>query len=208
MVVKALKSLLEPNSPFRIKLRLDPALWSWMLHFAARCNPRDMVEAGRGIHALLESSLGLYRGLIHDDQLDCEFETRGLMFVYKSAAAMDEYATTNSLLSGTFQCPAERLDGAAVVELEPALNPGLAGGWFYHDDAHLRPDKLLTAWRTQLTERGAKFIPECAFQGFVARNGQAVAASTEKGEMPAPTGRLPDNPAHLPGNPGRGDAVP
>src|SRR6516165_1677468 len=55
MVTKGLKSLFAPNSPFVIKPRLDPALWSWLLHFAARCNERDMIAAGRGIQALLAS---------------------------------------------------------------------------------------------------------------------------------------------------------
>ena len=54
---KGLASLFQQNSPFAIKPRLDPALWSWLLHFARRCNERDMIEAGRGIQPLLESSL-------------------------------------------------------------------------------------------------------------------------------------------------------
>ena len=52
------------NSPFAIKPRLDPALWSWLLRFARRCNERDMLAAGRGIQPLLHSSLALYRELI------------------------------------------------------------------------------------------------------------------------------------------------
>jgi D-amino-acid dehydrogenase len=185
MVVKALKSLLEPNSPFRIKLRLDPALWSWMVHFAARCNRRDMIEAGRGIHALLDSSLALYRELVEDEHLECGFEERGLMFVYKSSAALYEYATTNALLSETFTCAAERVDGDALVGLDPALKPGLAGAWLYRDDAHLRPEKLMTAWRSRLTADGAMFVSDCRFDRFVSSNGRARAAMTEKGEFEA-----------------------
>ena len=67
----------QRNSPFAIKPRLDPALWSWLLHFARRCNERDMIEAGRGIQPLLLSSLELYRELIERESLDCEFEERG-----------------------------------------------------------------------------------------------------------------------------------
>ncbi len=87
MVGKVLKSLFQRNSPFAIKPRLDPALWSWLLHFAARCNERDMIEAGRGIQPLLLSSLALYRELIERESLDCEFESRGLLFAYRSKPA-------------------------------------------------------------------------------------------------------------------------
>src|ERR1700678_3367112 len=88
MVAKGLKSLFQRNSPFAIKPRLDPALWSWLLHFAAPWNPRDMIESGHGIQPLLISSQTLYQDLIERESLDCEFETRGLLFVYQSRAEM------------------------------------------------------------------------------------------------------------------------
>ena len=88
MVAKGMKSLFQRNSPFAIKPRLDPALWSWLLHFAARCNERDMIEAGHGIQPLLLSSMALYQDLIERESLDCEFETRGLLFAYRSKEEM------------------------------------------------------------------------------------------------------------------------
>ena len=82
-----------------------------------------------------------------------------------------------------FHCPAREYDGDALVELEPALRPGLAGGWYYHDDAHLRPDKLMQAWRRVLEAGGATIRENCAFQGFQCRNGRALAAATAQGEL-------------------------
>src|SRR5438309_2495407 len=52
----ALKALFQPNGPLSIRLRFDPALWSWLYHFARRCNQRDMIETGRAVQALLKSS--------------------------------------------------------------------------------------------------------------------------------------------------------
>ncbi len=124
MVAKGLKSLFQRNSPFAIKPRLDPAFWSWLLHFAARCNEHDMIEAGRGIQPLLLSSLALYRELIERESLDCEFESRGLLFAYRSKEGMEAYAATDRLMSEAFHCPARRYDGDALLELEPALRPG------------------------------------------------------------------------------------
>jgi D-amino-acid dehydrogenase len=187
MVAKGIKSLFQRNSPFAIKPRLDPALWSWLLHFAARCNDRDMIEAGHGIQPLLLSSMALYHELVDRQALDCEFETRGLLFAYRSREAMREYAATNQLMSESFQCPAREYDGDAVVELEPALRPGLAGGWYYHDDAHLRPDKLMQAWRSVLLAGGATIRENCDFRGFRYQNGLVLAADTAQGELPADT---------------------
>ncbi len=185
MVGKAVASLFARNSPFAIKPRFDPALWSWLLHFARRCNERDMIAAGHGIQALLLSSLPLYVDLIERESLDCEFESRGLLFAYRSHEEMEAYSATDRLMTESFQCPARRLDGEALVLLEPALRPGLAGGWYYHDDSHLRPDKLMKAWRLALECQGVAICEKCTLQGFQTSSGRATAALTDQGELEA-----------------------
>jgi D-amino-acid dehydrogenase len=187
MVVKGLKSLFQRNSAFAIKPRLDLGLWSWLLHFASRCNERDMIEAGHGIQPLLLSSMALYQDLVERESLDCEFETRGLLFAYRSQEAMSEYAATDRLMGEAFECPARAYDGESLAELEPALRPGLAGGWYYHDDAHLRPDKLMQAWRRVLIAGGTTIRENCEFRGFRFKNGRALVADTVQGEIAADT---------------------
>jgi D-amino-acid dehydrogenase len=185
MVRIGLKSLFQRNAPFAIKPRFDPALWAWLLHFARRCNERDRIAAGRGIQPLLDSSRSLYRALIEREALDCEFEERGLLLAYRSRHAMEAYAATDHLLSESFGCPARRYDGDAVSQVEPALCAGLAGGWYYHEDSHLRPDKLMKAWRRVLEVGGVAIRENCPFRGFRSQNGRALAADTAAGEFPA-----------------------
>ena len=131
------------------------------------------------------SSLPLYRELIERESFDCEFESRGLLFAYRSNPQMESYAATNQLMTESFDCPARRLDRDSLIELEPALKPGLAGGWYYHDDSHLRPDKLMSAWRQYLEASGVTIVENCGFQSFRSRNGRAQAAGTAQGELPA-----------------------
>ncbi|WP_165063850.1 NAD(P)/FAD-dependent oxidoreductase [Paludisphaera rhizosphaerae] len=185
MVGKGLASLFQKNSALKVKFRLDPALWSWMYHFARRCNERDMLEAARGIQPILESSLHLYQQLMKDEALDCEWHERGLFFVYRDRKEFDAYAPTDRLLDEKFHCPAERIEGDAVLEREPALKPGLAGGWYYHEDAHLRPDRLMKAWRANVEASGGTFRENCGFQGFIRKNGSASAVKTTQGELTA-----------------------
>jgi D-amino-acid dehydrogenase len=181
----ALRSMFARRSPFSIKPRFDPALWRWLLNFARRCNRRDMLAAGHGIQALLNSSRVLYDELMGNELTDCEWETRGLLFVFMTRRAMDHYAATDELLRTEFAMSAERLEGDRLQELEPALKPGLAGGWLYRSDAHLRPDKLMASWRRVLMARGVTLVENCAVQGFVRQNGQACAVRTSTGEISA-----------------------
>jgi D-amino-acid dehydrogenase len=184
-VWRALKTLVQPNSPFRIKPRLDFSLLSWMIQFAGRCNRRDMLQSGFACQALLDWSMTLYRELMEQESLDCDWQTKGLLFPYKSPRAFEEYAATDALLRETFHHPAVRLSGDEVVELEPALQSGLAGGWYYESDAHLRPDRLMAALKSRLQSRGATLVESCPVKGLISREETVVAVSTTQGECPA-----------------------
>jgi len=180
-----LKALLQSNGPLTIRPRFDPALWSWLYHFARRCNQRDMLDSGRAIKALLDSSRALYEQIIAEEQLDCEWETRGLLFVLATRQGMAHYAETDRLMSDEFGVSAKRLDGDAVAALEPALKPGLAGGFLYERDGHLRPDRLLSSWRSALVSRGVTVREGCKVRGIVKERGRGRAVVTEQGELSA-----------------------
>ena len=167
MVAKGVKSLFERNSPFAIKPRFDPALWSWLLHFAARCNhprydrSRPCASSPCSSPRCLSTriSLSASRSIVSSRHAD-------FLFAYRSREQMDSYAATDRLLGESFHCVAERYDGDALTELEPALRTGLAGGWFYHDDAHLRPDKLMQAWRRVIEAGGVTVRENCGCKAF------------------------------------------
>lgn len=151
-VIRAtLKTLLQRNSP--LKLRPHAALGSlgWFLNFARRCNRADMLAAAEGIHALLESSRTLYDRLIADEQFDVEWEPCGMLLAFQTPAAFEHFAEVDALLRQQFDTPAERLNKDALLAREPALRPeAVAGGYLYHQDAQLRPDRLMAEWRRVL----------------------------------------------------------
>jgi D-amino-acid dehydrogenase len=180
-----IKTLLARNSPLKIKPRLDPALWSWLWRFARHCNPRSQLAGGWASHALLASSRELYDELLADEQIDCEWETKGLLLVFQTAAAFEHYAQTDELLGREFGLHAKRLDREALTAFEPALLPGLAGGWWTQGEAHLRPDRLMTELKRVLLARGVSVREECSAQSLVCENGQARAIETPQGEIAA-----------------------
>ncbi len=177
-----LKSMFNKSSPFYIKPRLSYALFSWLFHFARRCNRRDMMQAGHEIQTLLGSSRQLYDDLFATEAFDCEWEKKGLLFVFQSESAFRHYEQTNALLSENFAMPAKPFDGTALAKLEPTLKPGLAGGWLYENDGHLRPEKLMASWRSILTARSASIVENCDVTGFTKN---AAAITTSQGEMAA-----------------------
>jgi D-amino-acid dehydrogenase len=181
----ALRALLAPYSPFAIRPRLDPALWGWLYHFACRCNRRDWLETGLAVQALLNSSRRLYDELMRQEAFDCEWETRGLLYVLRDRRGMEHFAETARLLREQFGLEAERYDGDAVSDLEPALKPGLGGGFLYRTDAHLRPDRLLASWQAGLQAQGVTIREGCAVEGFVRDRRTARAVRTSEGDVQA-----------------------
>jgi D-amino-acid dehydrogenase len=182
-VSTALRSLFRPASPFHIKPRLDPSLWMWLLGFARRCNARDMLQAAEGIHALLAASRTLYDELFRTEPFECEWETRGLCLVFQTPASMAHHAEMAHLLEDRFGVTIQRYDGEALIELEPALKPGLAGGWLYPNDAHLRPDRLMSGWRAVLEARGVEIREQCGVLGLKRESGRVRAARTLCGDV-------------------------
>lgn len=180
----AMKAMFARNSPFKVRPGLRPGLWRWLWQFARRCNAPDMMESARGIQPLLASSRAMYEDLIHSG-IDCEWQTRGLLFVFHSRAGMLHYAATDELLRKEFHTPARPFHGDELRDLEPTLKAGLGGGWLYEGDAHLRPDRLMSSWRQHLESRGATVKENCEVQGFVRAGGRAVAARTLEGALPA-----------------------
>ncbi len=172
-ITRTLKAMMKPNSPFAITPRMSVDFASWFLKFARRCNRRDMLQAGQGRHQLLQSSQQVYRDLIHEHNLQCEWQEVGLLFVFDHAREFENYGKTDSLLREHFGVAAQPYDGQQLVELEPAIKPGFGGGWHYTGDCHLRPDRLMSEVRRHLEARGLQVVEQFGVDHFAVENGSA-----------------------------------
>jgi D-amino-acid dehydrogenase len=184
-VWSTIKTLFRRNSPLKVRPGVVLRNLGWFLGFARKCNRPDMLAAGVAIQALLNSSRSRFDELIRREGIDCEWEAKGLLFVFRSQEVFDHYAHTDELLREQFGMGARRLDAAALAALEPALKPGCAGGYLYEGDAHLRPDRLMGELRRVLGSLGVEVREHCEVTGFVGENGIAKAARTTAGDIKA-----------------------
>ncbi len=182
---EAIKAMLTPASPFRIQPRLDPALWSWLWQFSRRCRHSTMISAAHAIQAMLTSGMREYQQWLKQEQMECEWQEKGLLFVYNNHPQWQRYAATNRLLAEHFDEPARQLNRDETLALEPALRDSVAGAWYYEHDAHLRPDKLLDWLRASLEQAGARLLENCDLQRIEGEGAHATAAITDCGELPA-----------------------
>jgi D-amino-acid dehydrogenase len=180
------KTLFWKNSPLKVRPLVVLKNLGWFLNFARKCNERDMLAAGTAIQALLNSSRALFDELIQGERIACEWESKGLLFVFQTAKAFEHYAHTDHLLADKFAMPAKRFDADSLHNLEPALKPGCAaGGYLYQSDGHLRPDRLMSELRRVLAEKGVEVRHDCAMTGFVTEGGKVKAVRTAGGDIDA-----------------------
>jgi D-amino-acid dehydrogenase len=180
-----LRTLFHRNSPLKVRPATVLVNLGWFLGFARRCTERQMLATGVAIQALLAASRRQFADVIEAERLDVEWETKGLLFVFRSAGAFEHYAATDALLRERFATPARRLDAAELLALEPALLPGNAGGYLYEGDAHLRPDRLMSELRRVLVGLGVEVRENTPVTGFRVANGTATAVQTTTGDIAA-----------------------
>ncbi len=157
----AIKSLFQPDAPFRVKPTFERKVLRWFWEFARRCRNRVMLGSGGALKAILDASMHEYHYLVKEESIECEWKSSGLLYVHQTAKGMHEFANTDQLLKNEFNVAARRVEGDELPLLDPALKPGLAGAFLYEGDTMLRPDHLCAEWKLQLQEQGVEFIEHC-----------------------------------------------
>ncbi len=127
----------------------------------------------------------LYREMIAAEQLDVEWDDRGLLLVWNDREEFEAYAKVVEFTQREFGIGPHRVDGDDLCKVEPALRPGLAGGWHWLTDSHLRPDRLMTALRQLLERRGVEILEGVEVNDFEVATSRAQAIETTSGLMRA-----------------------
>lgn len=173
MVTQALRWMLQQDAPFYVRPRFDPVLWGWLLKFARRCNWTDFNSALAGKAHLLLQSRQLLETLIREQALDCEFQARGHLTVFRDARALADFAWWPQALASVGM-QVEALDGAALRAREPCLRAEVIGGYDTPLDAEFKPDRYVAELARVVQARGVRIVPQTQVTGF-SRDGRGIA---------------------------------
>ncbi len=179
-----IKRMFRRTSPLYVRLAPDIKRFMWFLNFARKCNPGHMALAIRAREKILKNSKSLFRTLFREEQLECDWEEKGVLLVFKTQSEMQKYVQTNDQLK-PFGFDAVPLVGAELFSLEPALRKDVYGAWFHKTDSHLRPDKLLPAWQQVLLKMGVAVEENCRLAALVSEGNRILKAETARGDYTA-----------------------
>ena len=165
MIAVGLRWMFTPDAPLYLKPRLDPALWRWLAHFAARCNVKNWRQSTQARAAILNDSRSRLADWVARYGLQCEFAEEGLDYVFREQSNFDHYALECESLR-EFGVASEVFDGDAYLRDEPALKPGVKGAVRFPGDARLRPDRYVSELARVVRERGGVIEENCRVESL------------------------------------------
>ena len=179
VISQGLKWMLNPKSPFYMKPRLDPALWSWCWKFFRHANATHVENSKHLLSTMSLESRRLFLQLA--EELDFDLAKRGLMMLCSTEAGLEEESVV-AAMADEVGVQAEVCDAARVRELDPKIQMDVVGGVWFSQDCHLDPLIFLEELRKGIHSRGGVFLDaEC--KSFTQSNGRVVSIETEKGEL-------------------------
>jgi D-amino-acid dehydrogenase len=181
MIGVALRSIVHADAPLYLDPRLDGPRLRWLLGFARHCNWSDFHAATHARLASLQRTRRLLGELVRDEGLDCEFSEQGTLHVYRTDRLRQADEKGHAALLEKLGVTVQRLDGAEVEAMEPALKPGVAGGVLHPQDASLRPDRYAAELARRVLERGGTIESGACIEGFITDGTRITGVRTSRG---------------------------
>jgi D-amino-acid dehydrogenase len=158
LLKKLPKLLLDPESPLAIKWRHLPRLAPWLYRFFRASSPDRVEEISIAMMALLERAGAAYDRLLSEAGAGDLVRRRGLLFVYPDAASIAAAGWEFDLYRRR-GARVDHIDRDQLRQMEPALNPGYAGGYFLPETFYtVDPSGLTGRIVGRLVETGGTFV--------------------------------------------------
>ena len=179
---QGLKWLLDAESPFYIKPRLDPALIRWLWRFRNYCNEDALNRAVPLLRDMQRASLQLYHAILDDEKIDCDFETSGGILAFRTQTGFEQ-GVHHAESMQRHGLRSKIITSDAVHSLEPALHPAIVGAVQHLEDAFISPHSFVFGLADAARKHGAALLTDTKLLGFATSNGKITAVWTNKGDF-------------------------
>ncbi|MEU4833430.1 FAD-dependent oxidoreductase [Streptosporangium sp. NPDC023615] len=187
VMAQGLRWLLDPESPFHIRPRPDPALLRWLWHFRRACNERDARAGFRVLVDMKKRSLDILRELCSAGDLAPAFTAQGMLLTYRTPQGFEKACrSVPATVAGGV--PLRVLEPGELRELEPDVEFDVHGALYNEEGAYLRVPEFVTGLARRLREMGVEIHEGTEVVGFAAGGGEVRRVRTTRGDFtPAET---------------------
>lgn len=182
--LKALKWMMDPESPFYIRPSLDPALLRWVSIFAFSSRRSKFVANAPALVGLCRWSTDAWEAIAAEPGPDFGFARRGLLVVLETPHGL-ETARKAAAYVETLDIPHELWDADRVRNEEPIITGKQIGGVLYTRDAHCVPNLAVARLRHEAERRGVRVIEHRDVTGARIEGNKVLALRTASGDITA-----------------------
>jgi D-amino-acid dehydrogenase len=183
---KVARWLLDPESPFYIRPRPDPALVTWLIRFVgASGSRRRFARNGAALVELCRHSVDSWERLAAEpDSPPFGFARDGLLAVHEDADALQ--ATLRSAeWTATLGVPFESWSAEEVRDREPALRGDVVGGVFFPREARCEPYPAVGALAAAAERVGVTLVEGAEVTGAERDGNELRTLATTRGRLEA-----------------------
>ena len=184
VISQGLKWMMDPESPFYIKPRLDRDLISWLWKFYRSANAKQVARAVPVLREMHLNSLARFETFA--EQFDFSFEHRGSFYACNTASGF-EHKIEDARIAGRAGIHTEILGPDEIAKLIPETRVSAVGGVFYPEDGHLQPAQFVRALAQEAERLGTTIHSDTQVLGFDAVGGRVQTVRTTRGNFGADT---------------------
>jgi D-amino-acid dehydrogenase len=184
MFFKALKWLMDAESPLYIKPDFNPLLFSWLWRFMLSMRKKKALKSVEVLVKISNYSLDYYKKLNEKFPNEFNFKQNGLLMVSQTKEGVKTAVEELSLVE-KHDVKGKVLTPEEITKLEPSLIGNIQGGVYFTDDAHAEPLKVVKTLEKLALSLGVKIITNCEVYDFKVSNNKIHSLLTTKGEIAA-----------------------
>lgn len=184
VISKALKWMINPESPFYIKPRFDLGLISWLWKFRGACNEQRLQRSMPALRALSLASSRLFDELGAIEGIDFGYEKRGLLELFRTRKGFKGGMQDARLLTKS-GIEVQVLTSGDIRDMLSGLRTKAFGGLYFPWDKHLIPHRFVRELAAHIAEMGAELMPFCEVIGIETSDRRITGIQTTRGEIHA-----------------------
>ncbi|MCX6866783.1 MAG: FAD-dependent oxidoreductase [Verrucomicrobia bacterium] len=174
MIAKSLRWMMNPESPFFIRPRLNMDLLRWGWLFYRHSTERHVAAARELLRDLHLESRRLFCELAAHE--DFGLVRRGMLMLCKTAQGLHEEAQV-AAAAHEIGLHAEVLDAAACAKLDAGVTMDVTGAVYFAQDCYLDPARFMQTMRRKLLELGGTIACGVTIDMLETRNRKVTAVA-------------------------------
>lgn len=184
IIPKAIKWMFNSHSPFSFHPKLNKDFISWCLNFLKNSNEANVNRSIIPIRDISFLSSELYTDLATEFENSFDYDSKGLLMLYKSDRTAEEEISLAERAS-QYGIKTNILSKDDLKKLDPGCDYDILGGVHYLSDSHLTPSILMQNLIHYLKSNNVELISGESITNIKLANNKIQSISSDKNEYKA-----------------------